>query len=60
MLTETWTNEYSDLSFAGFKFFWLSRLEKMVNPNAVQVVYLGINFISLTCYIKKIVIIFCG
>ena len=28
MLTETWTNEYSDLSFEGFKVFWLSRLEK--------------------------------
>ena len=38
MLTETWTDEYSDLSFAGFKVFWLSRLEKIVNPNAAQVV----------------------
>ena len=28
MLTETWTNEYNDLSFEGFKVFWLSRLEK--------------------------------
>ena len=28
MLTETWTDENSDLSFAGFKVFWLSRLDK--------------------------------
>ena len=28
MRTETLTDEYSDLSFEGFKVFWLSRLEK--------------------------------
>ena len=25
LLTETWSDEYSDLSFAGFKTFYLSR-----------------------------------
>ena len=31
LLTETWTDEYSDISFPGFKVFWLSRLEKNRN-----------------------------
>ena len=31
LLTETWTDEYSDISFPGFKIFWLRRLEKNRN-----------------------------
>ena len=31
MLTETWTDDYSDLSFDGFKTFWLSRSDKNCN-----------------------------
>ena len=31
LLTETWTDAYSDISFPGFKVFRLSRLEKNRN-----------------------------
>ena len=31
MLNETWTDDYSDLSFDGFKTFWLSRSDKNCN-----------------------------
>ena len=42
LLTETWSDEYSDLFFAGFICFYFSRKNRNINSKRNQVVHVSL------------------